>query len=151
MFQIPGVGREPLGKIIAGAVRAVVTIVAADDAPLAVGVTEVGFSVHDEPAGAPVHVSATAVVNPFTPATVTPTFAELPAATLAEGGLATIVKSGVVVVPVPNRAATCGLLVSLASTFKFAAAPPDAVGLKVTSTVQLAPEGSEVPHVVVSE
>jgi hypothetical protein len=26
------------------------------------GVTEFGFNVHDEPAGAPVHVSATAVV-----------------------------------------------------------------------------------------
>jgi hypothetical protein len=132
-----------------GTVRAVVTIVPAEVAPLAVGVTDAGFSEHDDPDGTPVHVSATGVVYPFTPTTATPKLAVPPAATETEDGAATIVKSGDVVVPVPNSVAVCGLFASLAATFKVAGVPPDTVGVKVTSIVQLAPDGNEVPHVVV--
>jgi hypothetical protein len=62
-FQIPVVGREPMMRgAIDGEVRAVEVIVAVEVTGLVDGVTEFGFSVHVEPAGAPVQVSATAVV-----------------------------------------------------------------------------------------
>lgn len=152
--QIPGgipiVGRDPMRNAIAGAERAVVTIVPAEGAPLVVGVTEVGFSEHVEPAGAPVHVSATADVKAFRPVTVTVVFAVAPAATLTVAGDAAIVKSGVVPVPVPVSAAVCGLLASLSATLRVAVAAPAAVGLNVTLIVQFVPVASVAPHALVS-
>jgi hypothetical protein len=152
-FQIPGrvpiVGRDPMRNAIAGAVRAVVTIVPAEVTPLDVGVTEVGFSEHVEPAGAPVHVSATADEKAFRPTTVTVVFAVDPAATLTVVGDAAIVKSGVVPVPVPVSVAVCGLLASLSATLSVAVTAPVAVGLNVTLIVQLAPAANVGLHALV--
>jgi hypothetical protein len=152
---MPGVLREPfdpLGLIrnaIVGEVRAVVTMVAVDVAPVAVGVTELGFSEQDEPAGTPVHVRATAVVNPFNPVTVIVEVAVAPAATLTLAGDAAMVKSGLVVPPVPVSVAVCGVLASLSATLRVALTVPVAVGVKVTLMVQLFPTASVVPQALV--
>ncbi len=147
-FQIPVVGRESIRCVIAaGVVRAVVVIVAVEvTAPLDVGVTEVGFSVHDEPAGAPVQVSATAEVKEFNPVTETVEVPPLPAAKLKLAGETATEKSGVVVVPVPLSVAVCGLLASLSATLNVAVAAPVAVGVKVTVIVQVLPTARVVPH-----
>ena len=133
----------------AGVVRAAVVIAAAEVAPVGVGVTEVGLRVHVESTGAPEQVSATESVKLFNPTTVTVTFEGDPAATVAVVGETAIVKSGVVVVPVPVRTAVCGLLGSLSATLKVALAAPAAVGLKVTLMAQFAPAANVVPQVVV--
>ena len=85
-------------------------MVAADVAPVGVGVTDVGLSEHVEPAGAPEQVSATESAKLFKPTTVTVTLAGEPAATLVDMGETAIVKSALVVVPVPVSVAVCGLL-----------------------------------------
>jgi len=144
-FQRPGVDRGPLRKVIdgiAGVVRAVVVMVAADVAPVGVGVTDVGLSVHVEPAGAPEQVSATESAKLFKPTTVTVTLAGEPAATLVDMGETVIVKSAVVVVPVPVSVAVCGLPAKLSATLNVALVAPVTVGLNVTVIVQLAPAAS---------
>jgi hypothetical protein len=145
-FQIPRVGRDPMRNAMVGVVRAVVAIVAVDVAPVGVGVTDAGLSEQVEPAGAPVQVSATAVVKPLSPATVTVVFAVAPAAMLSVAGEAATVKSGFVDVPVPVSAAVCGLLASLSATLKVAVTAPVAVGVKVTLIVQLLPAARVAPH-----
>jgi hypothetical protein len=145
-FQIPVVGREPLRIAIVGDVRAVVVIVAVEVTPLAVGVTEFGFSVQEVPAGAPVQVSATAVVKLFNPVTVTVEVPVLPAAKLKLAGATATEKSGVVVVPVPLSVAVCGLLASLSATLNVAVTAPVAVGVNVTLIVQVLPVARVVPH-----
>lgn len=117
-------------------------MVAADVAPVGVGVTEVGLSVHVEPAGAPEQVSATELAKLFKPTTVTVTLAGEPAATLVDMGETATVKSAVVVVPVPVSVAVCGLPAKLSATLKVALTAPVAVGEKVTLIVQLAPAAS---------
>lgn len=134
---------------IVGEVRAVVVIVAVEVTPLDVGVTELGFSVHEEPAGAPVHVSATADVNAFNPVTVTVEVPVLPAAKLKVAGATVTEKSGPEVVPVPVRVAVCGLLASLSATLSNAVTAPAAVGVKVTLIVQLLPTARVAPHALV--
>jgi hypothetical protein len=99
--QVPGVLFRLMRNAIVGEVRAVVTIVAVDVAPVAVGVTELGLSEQLEPDGAPVHVRATADVKPFKPVTVTVEVPVAPAATLTAAGAAATLKSGLVVPPVP--------------------------------------------------
>ena len=116
---------------------AVVTIDAVDVAPVEVGVTEFGLSEQDEPAGVPVQARATAVVKPFNPVTVTVEVPVAPAATLTEAGEAAMLKSGLVVPPVPASAAVCGLLASLSATLSVAVTEPLAVGVNVTLIVQL--------------
>jgi hypothetical protein len=148
--RIPAVGCESIRNAIAGAVRAVVTIVPAEVAPLDVGVTELGFREQAEPAGAPVHVNATADENAFRLVTVTDVFAVDPAAMLSVVGDAAIVKSGVVPVPVPVSAAVCGLLASLSATLKVAVAAPATVGVNVTLIVHFAPVASVAPQALVS-
>ena len=151
--QIPGVllGRfELIRNAMPGEVRAVVAIVAVDVTPVELGVTEFGFSEHDEPAGAPVQVRATAEVKPFKPVTVTVVVAVAPAAILKLAGAAATVKSGLVVVPVPFSVAVCGLLASLSATLSIAVTAPVAVGVNVTLIVQLAPTANVVPHALVS-
>ena len=140
--QTPGVLRDPLEwmrNAIAGEVRAVVTMDAVDVTPVEVGVTELGFSEHDDPDGAPVHVRATAVVNPFKPVTVTVEDPVAPAAMLTDAGVAVILKSGLVVPPMPVSVAVCGLLASLSETLRVAVTAPVMVGVNVTLIVQLAP------------
>jgi len=132
-----------------GAVRAVVVMVAEDMTPADVGVTELGFSEQVEPAGAPVHVKATAEVNPFNAVTVAVTFAVPPAATLTAAGDAVTEKSGLVVVPVPVSVAVCGLLASVSETLSVAVAAPVAVGVNVTEMVQLAPAARDDVHALV--
>jgi hypothetical protein len=146
---MPDVGRGAIRSEIAGAVRAVVVIVAAAVAPAGVGVTEVGLSVHVEPPGVPEQVRATESVKLFRPTTVTVTFADDPAATLAVVGETAMVKSALVVVPTPARAAVCGLLESLSATLNVAVTMPVAVGVNVTLIGQLAPTASVAPHVFV--
>ncbi len=53
------------------------------------------------------------------------------------------------VVPIPVSDTVCGLPLALSVTLNDAVRVPEAVGLKVTLKVQLAPAASEVPHVVV--
>ena len=146
---MPVVGRESILYVIAGAVRAVVTIAAEEVTPVAVGVTELGVSEHDEPAGAPLHVKATADVKPFNPVTVTVVLAVPPAATLTDAGDAATEKSGVVVVPAPVSVAVCGLLASLSATLSVALTGPVAVGVKVTLIVQVLPAARVNPHALV--
>jgi hypothetical protein len=145
-FQIPVVGREPLRIAIVGEVRAVVVIVAVEVTPLDVGVTDVGFSVHEDPAGAPVQVSATAVVKLFNPVTVTVEVPELPAAKLKVAGATAMEKSGPELVPVPLSVAVCGLLASLSATLSVAVTAPAAVGVNVTLMVQVLPTARVVPQ-----
>ena len=52
--------------------------------------------------------------------------------------------------PVPLRLIVWGLLEALSVTVTVPVRVPDAVGLKVTLMLQLAPAASELPHVVVS-
>jgi hypothetical protein len=117
-------------------------MVAADVAPVGDGVTEVGLSVHVDPAGVPEQVSATELVKLFRPTTATVTLTGDPAATVVETGEAAIVKSAVVVVPVPVSVAVCGLPAKLSATLKVALTIPMAVGVNVTLIVQLAPAAS---------
>lgn len=131
-------------------VRMVVTTAAVEVAPVDVGVTVDGVSVQVESKGAPVQVKATGVVKPLSSVTVTVTLVVLPAATLAVAGDTAMPKSGLPVLPVPVRAAICGLLASLSATLRVAAAAAAAVGVKVTLIVQVAPMASVVPQVVVS-
>ena len=147
--QTPGVLFEWMRNAIVGEVRAVVTIDAVDVAPVAVGVTELGLSEHDDPDGAPLHVRATAVVNPFNPVTVTVEVPVAPAATLTVAGAAAMLKSGVVVPPVPVSVAVCGLLASVSETLRVAVADPVAVGANVTLIVQLAPAARDDVHALV--
>jgi hypothetical protein len=152
VFQIPGVDRGPMRRAIAGVTgvaRAVVVIVAADVAPVGVGVTEVGLSVHVEPAGAPEQVSATEFAKLFKPTTVTVTSTGEPAATVVDTGEAAIVKSALVVVPVPVSVAVCGAPAKLSATLKVALTGPMAVGANVTLIVQLAPAASVVGQALV--
>jgi hypothetical protein len=146
---MPVVGRAPWRIAIAGEVRAVVVIVAVEVTPLEVGVTEVGFSVHEDPAGAPVQVSATADVKLFNPATVTVEVPELPAAKLKAAGATATEKSGPEFVPVPLSVAVCGLLASLSATLRVAVTAPAAVGVKVTLIVQLLPAARVAVHALV--
>ena len=134
---------------MAGAVRAVVTIAADEVTPVAVGVTEVGVSEQDEPAGTPVQVKATDELKPFNPFTVTVTLAVPPAATLTVVGDAATEKSGVVDPPVPLSVAVCGLLASLSETLSVAVADPVEVGVNVTLMVQLAPAARDDEQVFV--
>jgi hypothetical protein len=134
---------------IVGEVRAVVTMVAVEVAPVEVGVTELGLSEQDEPAGAPVQVRATAVVKLFNPVTVTVEVAVAPAATLALAGDAAMLKSGLVVPPIPVSVAVCGLLASLSATLSVAVAAPVVVGVKVTLIVQLLPTASVAAQALV--
>ncbi len=138
-------------KAMPGAVRAVVVIVAVDVTPVAVGVIELGLSEQVEPAGAPVHVSATAEVNPFKPVTVIVEVADAPAATLTAAGEAATLKSGVVVPPVPVSVAVCGLLASLSETLSVALTAPVAVGVNFTLMVQVAPAARDNVHAFVCE
>ena len=150
--QVPGIlfdQFEWMRNAIAGAFRAVVTMDAVDVAPVEVGVTELGLSEHDEPAGAPEQVRATAVVKPFKPVTVTVEVAVAPAATLTAAGAVAMLKSGVVPPPVPVSVAVCGLLASLSVTLRVAVTDPVVVGVNVTLMVQLAPAASDVAHALV--
>ena len=151
--QTPGVLFEPLELMrnaMPGEVRAVVVIVPVEGAPVDVGVTELGLSEQDEPAGAPLQVRATEEVKPFKPVTVTVVVAVPPAAMLSVAGDAATVKSGLVVVPVPVSVAVCGLLGSLSATLSVAVTAPVAVGVNVTPIVQLAPAANVAPHWLVS-
>ena len=147
---MPVVGRGPFRYAIVGDVRAVVVIVAVEVTPVEVGVTEVGFSVHEEPAGAPVQVKATADVKLFNPVTVIVEVPLLPAAKLKVAGETAMEKSGPELVPVPLRVAVCGLLASLSATLSVAVTAPAAVGVNVTLIVQLLPTARVVPHAEVS-
>jgi len=51
------------------------------------------------------------------------------------------------VVPMPLSATFCGLPLALSVMLSAAVRVPDAVGLKVTLTVQLAPAANELPQV----
>jgi hypothetical protein len=148
-FQMPVVGREPMRYAVAGVARAVVTIEAVEITPTDVGVTELGVSVQDEFAGAPVQVKATDELKPFSPVTVAITPAVVPAATLTVVGTTVTEKSGFVVVPVPVSVAVCGLLASLSATPSVAVTGPVAVGVNVTLIVQVAPTASVEPHALV--
>lgn len=76
-------------------VRIVVAIVSVEVAePFAGGVTELGEKEHEELAGLPEQLNDTAELKPFTEVTVTVNVVEEPAVTVAEVGLAEIVKSG---------------------------------------------------------
>ena len=144
--QMPDLGWDLIRNAMPGEVRAVVVIVAVDVAPVEVGVTELGLTAQDEPAGAPLQVRATTEVKPFKPVTVTVVVAVPPAAMLRVAGEAATEKSGVAVVPVPVSAAVCGLLASLSATVSVAVTTPVAVGVNVTLIVQLAPAANVVPH-----
>jgi hypothetical protein len=146
---MPLVGREPTRGAIDGEVRAVVVIVAVEVTAVDAAVTELGLSVHEDPAGAPVQVSATADVKLFKPVTVTVAVPVLPAAKLKVAGATAIEKSGPVDVPVPLSVAVCGLLASLSATLSVAVTAPAAVGVKVTLMVQLLPAARVVPHALV--
>jgi hypothetical protein len=50
------------------------------------------------------------------------------------------------VVPIPLNVTFCGLPAALSLTLNAAVRVPDAVGLKVTLIVQLAPAAKEPPH-----
>ena len=76
--------------------------------PLDAGVTLVGVNVHVEPPGAPVHAAVTAEEKPFREVTVRVNMAVWPAVMVAVGGEATIEKSGVALVPVPESRICCG-------------------------------------------
>ena len=120
-----------------------------DVTPVEVGVTELGLSEQVEPAGAPVHVSATAEVKPFKPVTVMVDVADAPAATLTAAGEAAMLKSGVVVPPVPVSVAVCGLLASLSETLNVAVTAPVAVGVNFTLMAQVAPAARDNVHAFV--
>ena len=60
-----------------------------------------------------------------------------------------MLKSGVLVMPVPDSATVCGLLGSLSVTLRVAVAAPVTVGVKVTLMPQFAPTASVAPQVVV--
>jgi hypothetical protein len=53
-------------------------------------------------------------------------------------------------VPVPVRLTICGLLIALSAKLRVPVAPPSAVGVKVTPTVQVAPAAILVPHVLLA-
>jgi hypothetical protein len=127
----------------------VVATVAVEVAPLGVGVTVDGVSLQLAPSGAPAQVNATGVVKPPSPVTVTVMLVLPPAATVAVVGAAVRVKSGLELIPVPERVAVCGLLVSLSATPRVAVADAAVVGVKVTLIVQVAPTASVVPQMLV--
>ena len=123
---------------------------AVDVAPVEMGVTVDGASVQVESTGTPVQVNATGVVKPFRLVMVAVMVALLPAATLAVSGDTATLKSGLPVVPVPVRAAVCGLLVSLSATLSVAVAAAAVVGVNVMLMVHVAFTASVAPQVVVS-
>ena len=133
---------------LAAIICTVVTIAAVEAIPAAVGVTVAGVSVQLAPTGAPVQVRATGDVKPLSPATVTVMLAVPPGATLADAGDTATEKSELPLVPVPVRAAVCGLLASLSATLSVAVAAVAEVGVKVTLMVQLAPTARVAPQVV---
>ena len=61
------------------------------------------------------------------------------------------VKTAVAAAPVPDRLTICGLGLALSAMFSEAVRAPDAVGLKITLIVQLAPAATVLPHVFVWE
>ena len=60
-----------------------------------------------------------------------------------------LVGTSLAVVPIPVSDTECGLPLALSVILNDAVRVPEAVGLKVTLKVQLAPVASEVPHVLV--
>jgi hypothetical protein len=52
--------------------------------------------------------------------------------------------------PVPDRLATCGLLLALSVNVNVPVAVPETIGPNVTPTVQLAPAATVVPQVLVA-
>jgi hypothetical protein len=66
-----------------------------------------------------------------------------------EVGEAESEKSVVVLEPVPVRLTDCGLLEALSVMLSLPDRAPEAVGLKVTLMLQLAPAATELPQVLV--
>lgn len=109
-----------------------------------------GFVEHVEFAGAPVHVSVTVPVNPFTGLISRLNVAVCPALNVADvelPGAALILRSLVV----PIKGADCGLPAALSLTVRFPFRVPVALGVNETSILQLEPAASIPPvigHVV---
>ena len=132
-------------------VRAVVVIVPLLVAvPFAAGVTLFEENEQVESVGAPEQVRETAEEKLLRDVTVAVKLAVPPAATVPWAGLNAIEKSGCAAAePVPERATVCGLPESLSATCNEADSADVVEGLKVTETVQFAPEANVAPHVVV--
>ena len=73
-----------------------------------------------------------------------------PTATLTQFKLAglTVADPEVPLVPVPDRATDCGLLLALSPNWRVADLAPAALGLKLIVAVQLAPDARVAPHVL---
>jgi hypothetical protein len=144
--------RGPFGKRNSGGAK--VRLVVLSDplivaVPLGAGVTDVGVRVQVEPPGAPVHAPVTADEKPFMEVTVSVKVAVSPALIVTDGGEARIEKSGVAVVPVPERAACCGDAVGpVYATLSAACSRELKVGLKVRAMAQFAPAARLVVQVV---
>src|ERR1700682_2861190 len=111
------------------------------------GVTDAGEIVHVASAGAPVQASDTALLNPPIGVTVTVAVPEEPWFTLSVAGALTL-KSGGMFEPVPERLTDWGLELSLSVKTSFADSAAATEGLNVTFTLQDAPDGTLVPHVL---
>jgi hypothetical protein len=109
---------------------------------------EFGDTVQVDAAGAPVQVNCTLPENPVGADKFRLKFAGVPALTVAEDALAAIAKP---VEPVPVSVIVCGLPAALSVIVSVPVESPEAVGTKVTLTVQDCPAPTEVPQVLLSE
>ena len=121
-----------------------VTVVVMGPAPFSVRL--VGENTHEALDGRLLQLKATVPVNPFWGVTVTVYVVVPPEATVAEEGVAEMLKSA----PVPAMVTVCGLLAVLSVIDKVAVCVPPAEGKKVTLIVQLFPEVREFGHALIS-
>lgn len=121
-----------------------VTFVVADELP--VGVMEVGETLQLASDGAPVQVNATAESNPPIDDTLNTKVAVWPAVTVADDGVAAMLKSA----PSPTRAMVSGLPPPLSLMVMAPCLVPATVGLKVMFIVQVPAAATEDPQSLVS-
>jgi hypothetical protein len=127
-------------------VDALVCTVRVEGAPDVPGVTGVDEKVPVAPAGSPLTVNATGLVNvPPVDVTVTVYVVAPPGATDCDAGVALTVKSAGLM-PLPESATVCGEPAALSAIESVAAKLPAAAAVNVTLMLQEAPAASVLPH-----
>ena len=112
------------------------------------GLMGLGEAIHVASEGAPAQESVTASLNPETLDTAKLYWAVCPGVTVSEEGEPEVVLS-VKSCPMPLSVTVWGLLAALSVSVSVPLRGPLAVGVKVTSIVQLDPEASEPPQLLV--